>query len=67
MSGDKAEASIWLSRVSGAVFAVVPYLIILAGLLRGDLFPAMNLEGSHGKGVTLFNFLQGVEPKGYTD
>lgn len=64
----QGRSSIWLSPVSGAVFAAVLYLIIVAGLLKGDLFPAMiHLEGSDGDGVTLFKFLQGIEPKAYSD
>lgn len=64
----QGRSSILLSPVSGAVFAAVLYLIIVAGLLKGDLFPTMSqLDGSESGGVKLFNFLQGIEPKTYGD
>ena len=68
----QGRASIWLSPVSGAVFAGVLYLIITAGLLQGDLFPQMTHRGGpeggpEGHGVALLKFLQGIEPKTYAD
>jgi hypothetical protein len=60
----QGRSSICLPPVSGAVFTAVLYLIIVAGLLKGDLFLAMiHLEGSDGDRVTLFKFLQGISPR----
>lgn len=61
----QGSAGIWLSPVSGAVFAAVLYLVIAAGLLQGDLFPKMkNLHvtgaASPGGEVNLSSFITKV-------
>jgi hypothetical protein len=67
----QGRSSVLLSPVSGAVFAAVLYLIIAAGLLKGDLFPLMTHVGASdeqaGNGVKLFNFIRDIEPEKYSD
>ncbi len=68
----QARSSVWLSPVSGAVFAAVLYLIIAAGLVKGDLFPVMKhlanaASNEPADGISLFKFIRGVDPLSYSD
>jgi hypothetical protein len=65
----QGRKDIFPSIISGAVFAVVLYLLIAAGLLSGQLFPIMETSSSFQKegGGHLVSFLREAIPKTGSD
>lgn len=62
--------NIFLPSISGAIFAVILYLLVLAGLLQGGLFPKMievpgNVDTRYG--VNFLYFLREANPASRTD
>jgi hypothetical protein len=54
--------NIFLSAISGAIFAAVLFLAVGAGLLAGDLFPHITSPDLQGKQAKFIWFLQNTEP-----
>ncbi len=56
---------LFLPAISGAIFAVLLYMLVMGGLLKGDLFPALNeqvSEANKTNGVGLSQLLQHGRP-----
>lgn len=65
------KLSIFLPAVSGAIFAAVLYLLVLAGLLQGGLFPKMvtdpGIATNDPTGVNFIYFLREANPASRTE
>jgi hypothetical protein len=65
---EHGRRSIMLAPVFGAVFAVVLYLVLAAGFLKGALFPQFTALPSDPKqGVTFIDFFNASSPVGLED
>jgi hypothetical protein len=56
---------LFLPAISGAIFAVLLYMLVMGGLLKGDLFPTLNEQASEANktnGVGLSHLLQHGRP-----
>jgi hypothetical protein len=63
---NRGGLSIFLPSISGAIFAAVLYLLVLAGLLEGGLFPKMVEESKpaiNSVGVDFIHFLREANPE----
>jgi hypothetical protein len=61
---------IFLPAINGAIFAVVLYLLIAAGLVSGDIFPKIGVspkDSSGTEGTVLLEFLKLAKPVSSTD
>lgn len=63
----KGWLSIFMPAISGAVFAAILYLLVLAGLLKGGLFPTMAPEDRLAKGISFLEFLRQANPETGTE
>jgi hypothetical protein len=60
---------IFLPAISGALFAVLLYMLIIAGLVEGDLFPKLSIPASDGssQGLAIHDLLNQARPSSASD
>jgi hypothetical protein len=58
---------VFLPAINGAVFALVLYMLMLGGLLSGDIFPRFMKPDDNQNGLVLLEFLKQGKPAAPSD
>lgn len=53
---------LFFPAISGALFALLLYMMIIGGLLQGDLFPALTGQSSGTDGFAIWDFIKSGRP-----
>lgn len=53
---------LFFPAISGALFALLLYMMIMGGLLQGDLFPALKGQSSGTEGIAIWDLIQSGRP-----